>query len=287
SPASTAVEISLGGLTVRCREAPVTVAVCGGSFDVRHEDRRRTPWTVVTLRPEDRLVVAAGTWGSWCTLAVAGRLVATSWMGSTSTHVRTGVGGGSIRSGDELVVEAAVAVPHLDGPIDIPRRAEPTPDLRVVLGPQLDCFTAAAVEMFRSEPFAVTAAYDRMGVRFAGPTLEVVDALGIPTTPVVRGSIQVSGDGAATLLQADHQTTGGYPRIATVIGPDAERATQLRAGDTVRFHPIDPHAASDAARSDAALVERLLGELANRPGVRSQRLLGANLVGGVVDAASP
>lgn len=282
---STAIEVSLGGLTVRCRQAPVTVAICGGSFVVQRDGDRCSPWSVVTLRPEERLVISAGRWGSWCTLAVAGELVAPRWMGSTATHVRAGVGGGPLRAGDELVVDDPVADLLRDGPVLIPERARPRHELRVVLGPQDEWFTESAVEVFRSEPFVFTTASDRMGTRLDGPRLELVDALGIASAPVVRGSVQVNGDGVATLLHADHQTTGGYPRIATVVASDAERASQLRAGDTVRFRPVDAHEAVIAARADAAVVSRLVRTLAERPGVRSRQLLGENLIGGIIDAA--
>jgi allophanate hydrolase subunit 2 len=61
-PASTAIEISLGGLAVGCTSGSVTVAICGGGFTVSHAGERCTPWTVRTLRPGDTLTITAGTW---------------------------------------------------------------------------------------------------------------------------------------------------------------------------------------------------------------------------------
>ena len=276
---STAIEISLGGLALVCTSGSVTVAVCGGRFNVDHSGERCTPWTVRTLRSGDTLAVGAGESGSWCYLAVAGTLQAERWLGSTSTHVRADLGGGTLRTGTELVIEDAHVDEGHDGPVEPPGRS--SADVRVVLGPQLECFSPEAVEALLSQPFTLTAAYDRMGVRLSGPLLELHEALAIASSPIVRGSIQVAGDGVATLLLADHQTTGGYPKIATVISADIDRVSQLRAGDTVRFRSIDASSAVHAARASADLCMRQLISLADRPGLRTRRLLEANLIDGV------
>jgi allophanate hydrolase len=153
-----------------------------------------------------------------------------------------------------------------------------------VLGPQQEWFDPGAVDALLGAPFTLTAAYDRMGVRLAGPPLPLRDALAIPSTPIVAGSVQVAGDGGATLLFADHQTTGGYPKIATVISPDRSGAAQLRAGDHVRFHAVPPAAAIRAARAAAAQRERCLDAAAHRPGLLTRSLLGTNLISGVYAA---
>ncbi|MGA1438969.1 MAG: biotin-dependent carboxyltransferase family protein [Ilumatobacteraceae bacterium] len=282
---STAVEISLAGLTVRCREAPLTVSVCGGAFHVDHEGRRCDPWHVLTLRPDETLEIAAGSWGAWCYLAVSGDLVARRWMGSTSTHVRAGLGGGIVRSGDELVVVSPTVGIELEGPIQAPPTSRPCRDIRAVLGPQQRWFTPHALEAFRSSTFRVSSAFDRMGMRLDGPALAVDGSLDLPSTPVVRGAVQVNGEGVATLLMADHQTTGGYPKIATALSSDAVRAAQLRPGDEVAFRPVEPEEAVRLVRLDAERLAGDLAALADRPGVRSRRLLEADLIGSLTDEA--
>jgi allophanate hydrolase len=279
-PTDTAIEVSLGGLSVTCTSAPVTISVCGGEFAVDHAGERCTPWTVRTLIPGDTLTINAGKRGSWCYLAVAGELVARQWLGSTSTHVRAGLGGGLVCTGDEIRIESAQVDAAREGPIEPPAVAQPTQVLRVVLGPQPECFGPDAADVLLGSTYVLTSAYDRMGVRLAGATLPINDALAIPSTPIVRGSLQVAGDGVPTLLFADHQTTGGYPKIATVITDDANRATQLRSGDTVQFVELDPAAAIAAARAAAASRAHHLAVLADRPGLHTRRLLSTNLIGG-------
>ncbi len=277
----TAVEVSVGGLTVACAGAAVTVAVCGGQFDLSHNGALVSGWAVVTLRPGDVLAISSGPWGSWCYLAVAGELRATHWLGSTSTHVRAGLGGGLLRPGDRIVVHDPVEDDERDGPIEVPASAMRPSRLRVVLGPQTECFVPGAVETLLGTPYVLTSAYDRMGVRLDGAPLPLLDALAIPSTPTLRGSVQVAGDGLPTLLLADHQTTGGYPKIATVVADDVTRAVQLRPGDGVRFVAIDPAAAIRSARVAASVRAAALTALRARPGTRTRRLLGTNLIGGV------
>lgn len=278
---ATAVEVSLGGLIVDCADGPVTVAVCGGGFTVEHSGERCDPWTVRTLQSGDVLKILAGPWGSWCYLAVGGRLAAPTWLGSSATHVRAGLGGGQIAAGHELIVRDTTTDPARDGTVELPTNIRPRGELRVVPGPQLDRFHADALTTLLGSPYTLSSAYDRMGVRLDGPALLLDDALDIASTPIVRGSIQVAGDGVPTLLFADHQTSGGYPKIATVLGDDAARAVQLRAGDTVRFVAVDPAAAIASARAAATQRDTYLARVADRPGLRTRLLLTANLIGGI------
>ncbi len=282
---STTVEVSLGGLALLCTSGPVTVAVCGGGFNVRHNGEPCGPWTVRTLQRGDTFRVEAGRSGSWCYLAFGGDLVANRWLASTSTHVRSGLGGGGISSGTDLVIEHSIVDDARDGPVPSIEAVVSTTevhDLRIVLGPQLECFQPDTVTKLLSRHFTLTTAYDRMGVRLQGPELTLENALAIPSSPIVRGSIQVAGDGVATLLFSDHQTTGGYPKIATMIADDVDRAAQLRAGDTIRFQAIDAPTAVRAARARATQRTVQLAALADRPGLQTRQLLETNLISGAV-----
>ena len=91
-----------------------------------------------------------------------------------------------------------------------------------------------------------------------------VDALAIPSEAVVRGSIQVGGDGAATVLLADHQTTGGYPKIATLVASAVDSFAQVRPRAPVRFRAIDTAAAVRLARRQAAVERGVLAALDRR-----------------------
>lgn len=257
-PDAPGIEISRGGLTLDLAEGAISVAIAGGGFVVDAAGQRGGSWWVLGLKAGDRLSIRPGHWGSWCCMAVAGRLESARFMGSAATHAPSGLGGGPLRAGQTITVAAAESRPQREGPLPCPVWARPRPEPRVVLGPQDRLFPSDAVETFLTARFRLTDAGDRMGQRLAGPAIAPEGALSIPSEPILRGAVQVSGDGAATVLLADHQTTGGYPKIATVIGADLDGFAQLRPHDPVAFRAVTPEEAVTAARQAATARARFL-----------------------------
>lgn len=273
----TAIEISLGGLMLACSEGTVSVAITGGDFVVEHAGKKTRAWTVLTLRKGEKLAIRAGSAGSWAYLAFAGTLDAQSWLGSQATHSTSGFGGGAVRSGQRLTITGAQHREEREGDIAQPDFTSTGP-LRVVTGPQDQHFTPDAVETFCGQTYHVTDAYDRMGMRLRGPALAPNGALSIPSEPVVRGSVQVSGDGVPTILLADHQTTGGYPKLATVISCDTDALAQRRAGDALRFAAITPEQAVAAVRGYLEKKHAYLRRISVARGTLAQRLMRENLI---------
>jgi len=256
-----AIEISIGGLQLECVEGSVTIAMAGGGFQVAIDQASFGSWVVATMDAGSRLSVKPGPWGSWTYLTFAGDLQAKRWLGSAATHSQSGFGGGRLAVGQRLVIENAEVRPNRCREIPCPVFARPRTSVRVVLGPQDRFFGPETIRALLSQPFTLTDAYDRMGVRLAGPSLPPVGKLDMPSEAIVRGSIQVAGDGHPTVLLADHQTTGGYPKIATVIADDVDCFVQLRPRNQVVFESITPQAAIQAAgnrrRANAQFLARL------------------------------
>lgn len=244
-------EASLPGLTLECIEGAASLAVTGGGFFLRHGEVRGPAWRVLTLRAGERLAVEAGYWGAWAYVAFAGQLDAPLWLGSRSTHSPSGLGGGRIRAGDILRIDDAEVRPDREADLTLPVIARPRHSYAVVAGPQDRLFPAEALAALVAETFVLSDAYDRMGVRLLGPSLAPRDALSIPSEAVAKGSIQVSGDGVATVLLADHQTTGGYPKIATLLSSGLGPFAQLRPRARVRFELVSPAEAVARARQRA------------------------------------
>ena len=243
-----AVEISLGGLTVDCVAGAVTLALVGGGFVRQLGDEVQGSWQVFALRAGMRLTIRPGPWGNWTYLACAGTLDVPRWLGSASTHVPSGLGGGVLRTGDAIRIADATLRPTLHGPVPCPVWARPRSALHAIPGPQDRFFDADVLNRFFDDRFQITPAFDRMGMRLSGPALPPQSALSIPSEPIVRGSVQVSGDGVATILMADHQTTGGYPKIATILDADLDALAQSRAGTAIRFLRTTPDEALILAR---------------------------------------
>jgi allophanate hydrolase len=278
---ATAIEISMGGLELACESGEVTYGIAGGDFHVLHAGAVVAPWGVRTLRAGEELSVRAGRWGSWAYLAFAGELLCRRWAGRATTHSTSGLGGGMLAAGAAVVVRDAIVADDRHGDLAVPDFARPRATIRVVLGPQSAQFGPEATAALLHESFAVTTAYDRMGMRLAGPPMPLGDVLSIPSEPVVRGSIQVGGDGVASILLADHQTTGGYPKIATIISPDLDRVSQLQPHDRVRFQAVSAEEGLRLARVHAEATRRYLQEVATRRITLDDRLMQENLISGV------
>lgn len=261
---ATAIEVSPAGLTVECLEGGVTFAVAGGGFVMDHAGTRASVWEARTLRAGESLQIRRGHWGSWTYLALAGEVQAPVWLGHTATHTTSGFGGGLLATGAEITVEDSRTEPARERSFPCPVFARPTGHARIVLGPQHHHLQPEAITALLYGAHQLSDSYDRMGVRLRGPTLPMRDALSIPSEPIVAGSIQVAGDGVATLLLRDHQTTGGYPKIATVVAADLDRTVQLRPRSRIAFDAVSPESAVRIARLHARQREAWLATLSKR-----------------------
>jgi biotin-dependent carboxylase-like uncharacterized protein len=271
-----AIEVSLRGIALECIEG--SVAIAGGEFVITlgqngHGFLVRRECTRGFKRDHTALP-----WGSWTYVAFAGRLVAKAWLGSYSTHASSGFGGGCITKGQSLEIEDAELREERAREILCPAWAKPRTQLDVVFGSQDRYFSEEKRERLVSEPFALTDAFDRMGVRLSGPKLEPDAALDMPSEPAAFGSIQVSGDGVPTVLLADHQTTGGYPKIAMVISDQVGGLVQHRGRSQISFRRVEPEAAVLELRAWRDQVAVFLASLRAKPTTLLHRRMSVNRV---------
>lgn len=134
------------------------------------------------------------------------------------------------------------------------------PVLRIVAGPQDDSFCPEAFERLRHEVYRVSVDSNRMACRLEGPALPAKDGYDIVSDGIAEGSVQVSANGQPMVMLADHQTTGGYAKIGTVISADLPAIAQSRPGDHIAFLFVTPQEANEAYR----LEERKLRWLARQ-----------------------
>ena len=128
-------------------------------------------------------------------------------------------------------------------------------------GPQQAAFTDKALHDFTHSIYTLTPDCDRMACRLAGPIIETVRGSDILSDGIAAGSVQVSTNGQPIVMLADHQTTGGYAKIATVISADLPMLAQLRPGQSVCFTFVTPQQAVQAARRQAELLQAVAARL--------------------------
>lgn len=265
-----ALELRLAGPTLRIGQHPVRVALAGSSAALGVTRANGTveewaSWRGVDLYPGDTLRV--GGLGDTATayLAFSGGISVPPVMGSRSTCLLAGFSGyhgRALRAGDEIgcglplpgVAHALLNIPAADRLL-----------LRFVPGPQADHFAPEAFIALTGHPFRIGRDISRMGVRLDGPELVRRQNGPFVSDGTAPGSVQVTGSGQAIVLLADRGTTGGYPKIATVISADVTTLGRALPGTEIRFTEVDVEeaeaaafAAEDEFRSRAGWIAPLL-----------------------------
>lgn len=289
-------EIALLGPVLRVDAAAVRIAAVGPlAMTLEREGepaRPLEPHRSHSLRQGDRLRLGAVEGASVAYLAVAGGFALAPVMGSLSSYVRAGIGplGGRPLGQDDRLPLVRDGAP--DGPPDEQDMELPQPPeygvgpLRVVLGPQDDRFTEQALATFLSADYHVGKQADRMGLRLEGPALQHRGSADIPSDGLVTGSIQVPGNGQPILLLNDHQTAGGYAKIATVISADLPRAGRLRPGDRLSFQAVTVEEAEAIRRRQEQSIAgwiRAIRPVRPAGGIDLEALYAENLISGTVD----
>jgi 5-oxoprolinase (ATP-hydrolysing) subunit C len=281
---ATAIEVSLGGVELTADGAALPIAIAGGHFDLSLDGQRLPSAVRLALTPGAKLRIRAGADGAWCYLAVGGHIDVPPMLGSNATHTRSalgGIGGRALAVGDVLPVRdinayeggtAALAAPWLE------RGDDP---IRVILGPQDDYFSSEQIDTFCRDAWTISHRSDRMAYFLEGAGIAPANGLSIVSDGIVMGAIQVLGDGRPMVLMADRQVTGGYPKIATVIGPDQGRLAQMRPGSPVRFAVTTIDTAVAARRAERAMLDSGVQAVPLARSPSAELLLEANLISGV------
>lgn len=281
-----AIEIGPFAASFEARHGDIRVAITGAERDIRIGERTLPINTTATLAAGERLQIGAARQGVFSILGIAGGVHGTPVFGSLSVTARAGVGSPfsrPLQGGDEL--ELSPAVDAADQRLEL-AQAVPAA-IRVIAGPQAEEFGEAFAEFLAGE-WTVSPTSDRMGYRLNGPKLVHLKGHNIVSDGTANGSIQVPGNGQPIVLMRDRGTTGGYPKIATVIGPDLGALAQRRAGETIRFTEIGIAEAEAEARRLADLIKSLPRQLQEvRSGPNLEALHGANVAGHAVNAFEP
>lgn len=264
-PGAAALELTLQGGAFVFAE-PAYAALAGADLRATLDGAPVRAWSAFPVRAGARLALGAAVAGVRAYLAVRGGVDVPPVLGSRSTYARARVGGQegrALRPGDRLPVGAASSAPagpRALGPSAVPRY-EGQLELRVLLGPQDDAFTARGCETLLGADFRVTDRSDRMGWRLDGPVIELAGGADIVSDALLPGAVQVPGDGRPIVMGVDAPTVGGYAKIATVIGPDLARLAQARPGAVVRFRRVAEAEAVEALRHEREAWARLAAAL--------------------------
>jgi biotin-dependent carboxylase-like uncharacterized protein len=283
-PFAAAVEIGPFTASFTAREGAARVALSGAPRSADIAGRAVAVNTSMTIAEGETLTLGFARGGSFTYLAIEGGIDGEPTFGSRSVNQRAGLGSPyprPLQAGDEFAASATRGGTDLR--IELPAPSGP---IRVVLGPQDDEFSGEAKALFLDSEWKISATSDRMGYRLEGPVIEHLHGHNIVSDGTVNGSIQVPGNGAPIVLMPDRGTTGGYPKIATVISADFGRLAQTPAGTAFHFKAVSMREAQAEAKTFAELLRTLPDRL--RPLESSElnieALRDANVAGSAVSA---
>ncbi|MGA7324015.1 MAG: biotin-dependent carboxyltransferase family protein [Rhodomicrobium sp.] len=287
APCAGAIELLRTGLSFEVEAESVTLALAGTAAPLSVETGKASvrvpPFRSMIAWRGDILKIPPPNGGAVCYLAVGGGFDIPRSLGSVSTYRRAQLGGyrgRALAAGDRLPLRLDACerpIVFLDLNIKAPAV------LQTVRGPNAEYFTASAFRTFYSATYSVAPASDRMGLRLAGLPLERSIQGELPSQGTTAGGIQVPSGGHPILLLADRQTTGGYPRIATLIGACIAGAGRLTPGMEVRFEEVTRDKAVRLLRAQREWLGSLPSLLQPAPAtaLSTERLLSENLIDGV------
>jgi antagonist of KipI len=238
SPGAAVLEMTLLGGSFSFPEG-ATIALTGADFTPSLNGKPIEMWTAHSIPPRSTLALGPTKNFARCYLAVAGGIHVAPFLGSAATHVMSGLGGfegRALRKGDVLQLgksKKSIARKKVSQALLL--HLKPRKKIRVTEGPQFDQFSAEAQELFFRSTFCVSEDSNRLGIRLTGVQIPLSGAGEMITEGVTLGAVQIPPSGQPIILGVEQQTTGGYPKIANVIGVDLHRLGQLRPRDEIRF----------------------------------------------------
>lgn len=259
-------------------------AVTGGMPEVRLDGRYVQPYTAFCVRAGQRLKIAVPRAGIRTYIAIAGGFAVAKVLGSRSTNLKLGLGGfmgrrlaaGDVlsvgccsqyalramagRAGLRVLPEKYVAG-ILNRGIFLDNAGKKIRQVRVVLGPQEDYFSRQAIAAFADSVYTVSNQSDRMGCRLQGMAVKKTRQEDMITDGIVFGSIQIPPDGQPIVMLADHQTTGGYPKLATVATVDLPLMAQAVPGDSLQFKIITVQEAQQLLRQQYEAMDEVVKKM--------------------------
>ena len=223
--------------------------IAGGDLDARLNGESLPPWQPFRAAAGDVLSFRSLRAGFRVSLAVAGGFEAEEWLGSRSTHLALGKGGHqgrALQRGDTVrfAEMQPLAEPFTLEEATVRQVYDPHAPVLCLPGPEWALLEAGSARQLLEGTFRVEAGSNRMACLLRGAEpLRLRERREMLSSAVLQGTVQLLPDGSLALLMADHQTTGGFPRVLQVLESRFPRLAQTAPGRELRFALVDPRAA--------------------------------------------
>ena len=245
------IEIGLGEAVFRAKRNCV-LAVTGAGYEVLNYVWTFPLWTSFFVRAGWYVHVKKKSGGNWAYLAAAGGFEVDSILGSRSTYLRGGLGD-TIRAGDLLQTgkpsRELLKLAARDFPVEKYMVYSQSPMIEIITGPQKERFTEEGYQTFLNSEYTLSSSFDRMGYRLEGNPIAHSAGADLVSEGMTMGSIQIPANGQPIVMMADSPTTGGYPKIASVVKTSLPLLAQCESGvSKIRFKEITVKEAQEKYR---------------------------------------
>lgn len=258
-------EFTLIGPTLQFTSETI-IAITGGDFTPTLNGEPVPMYEAVYINRGDILKFGSARTGSRGYIAFSSYLDIPVVMGSRCTNLKSRIGGYKGRKlKDEDYIGFRIKRRYL--PYFLSRKLKPDDfseeraTLRVVMGPQDEMFSKQGIDTFLSEEYTVTSDFDRMGCRLEGAFIAPKDSLDMISDGIAYGSVQVPSHGKPIILLSDRQTTGGYPKIATVASVDIPKLVQRKTDHKIRFTAISVQEAQRLYLEEERAYKKMRNEI--------------------------
>ncbi len=227
-------------------EADAMIALGGADFGAKLNGKEIENWRCYFVEKGSVLIFDKQNCGSRTYLAIKGGVAIKKWLESASTNLLANIGGfegRALNKGDRIqfnqkTQNARQSSKYKISYNSLPHYQNSQATIRVIEGAEFELLTAFSEQIFLKQIFTIRPESDRMGFRLKSEPLYLIDELEMISSAIDFGTIQLLPDGQMIVLMADHQTSGGYPRIAHVISVDLPILAQLNPNDKVNFKLI-------------------------------------------------
>ncbi|WP_276501307.1 biotin-dependent carboxyltransferase family protein [Terrimonas pollutisoli] len=248
-------------------EEDAIIAITGANLKAAVDEIPVPGWSTLLVKKDSVLKFNQPVFGTRAYLAVKGGWQAEKWLSSFSTHLKLSVGGHygrSLQKEDRLFFDPIIqnfeeskifTTPVSQQLLDEIYR--PLNEVRCVKGIEYELLDTAGKKSFETRDFMVTHQSDRMGYRLKGQPLLLKESIELISSPVDAGTIQLLPDGNCIVLMADHPTTGGYPRVGSVIKADLAKLAQAKPGQAINFKIVSLKEAEDQYMQMKRVMEEI------------------------------
>lgn len=235
------IEMHFPAATIAFQSA-ARISITGANFDAHINDIPVSLYQPLYVSSGDILSFKKNISGARAYIAFAGGLLAAQWLDSYSTNLKAEAGGynGRLLQKDDVIGLNTITITNPNKNFSIaPSVTESVYTkahlIRCIAGPEYHLMNAESENIFSDSSFVISNQSDRMGYRLQGNALALKNPAELISSPAAFGTMQLLPNGQLIILMADHQTTGGYPRIAGVVTADLPRLAQLPVNTSIKF----------------------------------------------------